>query len=731
MDGKHKRYSSLSKKHFRRLIANNTAFDLINTLGSTSNLINSDSSNDSINNSIDTTEMKSSDELVQCNESLEESIDQIHKSSSSSIESLHALMDSDIDLHFDLHSHDELLESDSEESTDSYDENIEYNSEIIEVNEIAENHGENQFLRDISSWAIKFNIFHTALSALLFILRKYMHYPIPKDPRTLLKTPRHTAILEMGTGEYYHFGLENALKNMLDEYANKVRYQPNSLNILINIDGLPIFKSSKSSLWLILCSDTILKSVFIVGAYFGQTKPENHNDFLRKLVNEAILLINNGLVHNEIRVAINLHGLICDAPAKAFVLAVKNHTGYNSCTQCTIRGDYINGNVCFPATNLNNALRTDQDFESNKYDDYQTGDTILKQIPNFGLVSSVPLDYMHLVCLGVVKKLILLWIKGPRSVRLSQQLLNQISGALLNLQTSVPNDFVRRPRSLKDVKFWKATEFRQFLLYTGPVVLKNVVSKDIYVNFITLHIAITILANPVLSKDNNNVIWAQKLLEYFLKCFKKIYGAEYMSHNLHNLLHICSNVQKYGPVDEFSAFRFENYMLQIKKLIRKNEKPLQQLSRRYAEIKNVNLPIKKFQNNHQMYFEKSHKNGPLITGYNFHSQYKVLHNSSYSIHANSRSNNCIRFENGTIVSVLNLVQCEDNRKYIIGKKLKIVKNLYSGSIYPCASEVLGIQIMSENTPINIWPCEKIQSKMWKIPYNLEQKQVVVFPIIHT
>jgi len=35
--------------------------------------------------------------------------------------------------------------------------------------------------------------------------------------------------------------------------------------------------------------------------------------------------------------------------------------------------------------------------------------------------------------------------------------------------------------------------------------------------------------------------------------------------NLHTLLHICSDVQKYGSVDNFSAFRFENYMSNIKK----------------------------------------------------------------------------------------------------------------------------------------------------------------------
>ncbi|XP_077256605.1 uncharacterized protein LOC143894311 [Temnothorax americanus] len=574
-----------------------------------------------------------------------------------------------------------------------------------------------------------FNICHVALAALLFILRKYTQYLFPKDPRTLLKTPRHTEVVEIGSGQYCHFGLQNALKKMLDKYIKVLGRMTVSLDIFINIDGLPISKSSNSALWPILCSDTVLKSVFIVGAYYGQTKPQCNNDFLRHFVDEAISLSNTGLFYNGIKVKINFHGLICDAPAKAFILSIKNHNGYNSCTRCTITGEYLDGRLCFPATKIVDALRTNEDFANNKYNDFQTGETILKQIPNFGLISSVLLDSMHLIFLGVVKKLILLWVKGPRTVQLSQQLLNQISGALLNLQNSVPNDFVRRPRSLKDVKLWKATEFRQFLLYTGPVVLKGILKKDMYINFITLHIAVTILASPVLSKDNNNIIWAQVLMKYFLKCFKKIYGAKFMSHNLHNLLHICLDVRKYGPIDEFSAFRFENYMLNIKKMLRKNEKPLQQLSTRYSELKNCNMPIKKRKNSNEIYFEKAHLNGPLIDGYNFSCQYKILRTKTYTIYSNSASNNCISFENGTVVSVLNLVKRDDNTKFIIGRKLKVVKNLYSDPVYPCASKQLGVQVMREDTAVCLWPCENIRNKMWKMPYN--QNQFVVFPVIHT
>lgn len=714
MDRKRKNYSSLSERHIRRIIANKNASDLLNISNFPNINENFESRDDELPHRNTTENLESiENEFINTNEEL------VHDD----------LYNSDI---VDLESNEEPIESDTDNaSTDELAEETvaDYNTGNVALADEIGTHEDNQFIQAIASWAIIFNICHVALLALLAILRKYTSHAFPKDPRTLLKTPRHTAIVEMGFGQYCHFGLKNALKCMLDEYTKVIGQITDNLDIFINIDGLPISKSSNSVLWPILCSDTVLKSVFIVGAYYGQTKPHSNNDFLRYFIDEVILLINNGLFYNGNKVKINLHGLICDTPAKAFVLGIKNHTGYNSCTRCTIKGEYIDGRVCFPVTKVIDNLRTDQDFADNKYDDYQIGETILKEIPNFGLVSSVVLDYMHLICLGVVKKLILLWVQGPRAVKLSQQLLNQISGLLLNLQNSVPNDFVRRPRSLREIKMWKATELRQFILYTGPVVLKGILREDMYINFITLHIAITILASPTLLNDHNNIMWAQILLEYFLKCFRQIYGATFMSHNLHNLLHICSDVRKYGPLDEFSAFRFENYMSNIKKMLRKNEKPLQQLSRRYAEIHNCNLPVKKRGNSHQMCFQKVHSNGPLIDGYNISSQYKVLRTKTYTIHANSSNNNCILFENGIVVSVLNFVKCNDNRRFIIGRKLKVVGNLYSNPLYPCSSEQLGVQIMREDTAICLWPYDKIRSKMWKMPYN--RNEFVVFPIVHT
>jgi len=148
------------------------------------------------------------------------------------------------------------------------------------------------------------------------------------------------------------------------------------------------------------------RKVYVAVLYYGYTKPKDPNEFLKRFVSDLKPLVTAGFIDNEITIKVNLSALICDAPAKSFILSVKNHTGYFSCTKCTIRGEW-DGRICFPGINKNIPLRTDSEMADNKYvEEYQQGEYILKEIDNFGLVSCVPLDYMHLVCRGVMRKLI-------------------------------------------------------------------------------------------------------------------------------------------------------------------------------------------------------------------------------------------------------------------------------------------------------------------------------------
>ena len=78
---------------------------------------------------------------------------------------------------------------------------------------------------------------------------------------------------------------------------------------------------------LTLCSELDSTKVYPVGAFFGKKKPKSANEFLKPFIEEAIELTN---------ISVSCMSLICDTPAKAFVLNLEEHTGYDSCSKCQI-----------------------------------------------------------------------------------------------------------------------------------------------------------------------------------------------------------------------------------------------------------------------------------------------------------------------------------------------------------------------------------------------------------
>lgn len=98
-----------------------------------------------------------------------------------------------------------------------------------------------------------------------------------------------------------------------------------------------------------------------------------------------------------------VHDFCCDAPAKNFVLKTKGHIGFFSCSRCTTEGTYLENRVCFP--DIKFTKRTHHDFLHHTNEEYHVTDTIsiITELPHIDTIFSFPLDYMHLVCLGVMK----------------------------------------------------------------------------------------------------------------------------------------------------------------------------------------------------------------------------------------------------------------------------------------------------------------------------------------
>lgn len=59
-----------------------------------------------------------------------------------------------------------------------------------------------------------------------------------------------------------------------------------------------------------------------------------------------------------------------------------------------------------------------------------------------------------------------------------------LTDRLVGAQKNVPMEFACNTRALREIDRWKVTKFRQFLLYTGTVMLKDLFSTEMYINFL-------------------------------------------------------------------------------------------------------------------------------------------------------------------------------------------------------------------------------------------------------
>ncbi|XP_065641459.1 uncharacterized protein LOC124806840 [Hydra vulgaris] len=178
---------------------------------------------------------------------------------------------------------------------------------------------------NLAQWSIEFNITEKALSSLLKVLQNSFS-ELPNDPRTLRQTKSVMPVDTISGGHYYHFGVESGIKSSI---SNLIFFNDlNCLSIQVNIDGLPLFRISKGQFWPIMGlieyhqnSVQQNKSSFMIGLFYGKSKPSSCNQFLKKFVEESKVLLLSGIVICGKLYRFSISAVICESPARAFLKA--------------------------------------------------------------------------------------------------------------------------------------------------------------------------------------------------------------------------------------------------------------------------------------------------------------------------------------------------------------------------------------------------------------------------
>lgn len=298
------------------------------------------------------------------------------------------------------------------------------------------------FLEELKLFALRSEIKHVHLNYLLKLLRKAGFEDLPQDSRTLLQTPRNSnfAISPCPPGEYLYYGLKVAIEKQL--YLANI--DETELMFDVNIDGLPITKSSGTSLWPILGKlvHNSLNPPFIIGIYYGNKKPSSVENYLTPFINEYRQLQDEGIVIDGIRYNVTLRCIICDSPARSYIKCTKQFNGYFGCDKCTKEGEFRDRMVFLSESA---SLRTDDTFRRRTNEEHHIGISPFESLP-IDMVKQFPLDSLHVVYLGVMKALLISWLDSRRRPRFSSKTIQKLSDSIVITTQWVPKEFNRKPR---------------------------------------------------------------------------------------------------------------------------------------------------------------------------------------------------------------------------------------------------------------------------------------------
>ena len=340
-------------------------------------------------------------------------------------------------------------------------------------------------------------------------------------------------------------------------------FQHGEVQLILNFDGAPIFKSRKLSVWpfWLQCHNLPpkLKSSFhnitLLALWYGVSKPK-WPEVLHKVRFELESL--SGQTHDVFAVPIRFVFvfIVCDMPAKAAALNMMQFNGFNGCTNCLLIGRRLGSRHIYPCDSPLK-LRTCETFTKHAKKAVSKGEPVagIEGISHlsmcFSFPDSAPIDAMHQVFLGTGKFLCKTFISKIRGKEIEK------FNSLLR-QCLVPSDFLRKPKTTNEMNFWKAADFKLLFFHLIPLMMQDLttLSDELNKSFWNLSLAVRLLSLKFVQRKDVDA--ASRLMNTFFGTFRHLYGEEMQSYNFHSMRHLCDQVLRIGPLWVCSAFAFES-----------------------------------------------------------------------------------------------------------------------------------------------------------------------------
>ena len=233
-------------------------------------------------------------------------------------------------------------------------------------------------------------------------------------------------------------------------------------------------------------------------------------------------------------------------------------------------------------------------------------------------------------------------------------------------------DFARETRPTLKFCRWKASAFKTFRDYLGI----NLSSR----------------ASVASAKSE----WCRlpdvrQLLELFVRKSIQLIGPQFVTYNVHSLIHLPEDVMRFGPVHDWSGYWAENELQKIKHLVVSKHKILEQAVKRNDEV-DRNLKKKTEHDVPKLIFE--HFDGLLSPGTDG-KQFKKLQYDKL-ISRNREPDNIVYLSETSVLRIENFVPTEDNNILLIGRLYENPTKFFVNSLQSMDISTLQVSKLSSN-----------------------------------
>ncbi|KAJ8677835.1 hypothetical protein QAD02_013622 [Eretmocerus hayati] len=332
------------------------------------------------------------------------------------------------------------------------------------------------------------------------------------------------------------------------------------ITLLFNADGAALYKSSNFSLWPIQAIINKLPfsvrsaSPITLGIWFGKDEPDM-GIFLKEFVLSMNKLSDKGVpctvVGGTQNVKVYSPRSCVDSMARGPMQGMKLCTSYFGCNWCLHPGVYVeSGERGAVEYVVIHDIPERTETETKEHMREAANSTLpvcgvkyaswLINLLAFNIIWGFVPDPMHHVDLGIGKQFLERWLTiltpGERS---------RIDDMMKKIR--VPNNVQRLSRPIKEKKFWKAQEWENFILYYSLPILRAFPRMS----QIADHWALLVEGYYKLMKatvTSHDIASAHELFKEFVVKTEAIYSKEFMTFNLHQLLHLAQSVLNWGPL---------------------------------------------------------------------------------------------------------------------------------------------------------------------------------------